>query len=316
VTDTATRPAPGRQHDVEDWLNGHHIPWRYEPDLAVGDVDANASLANQARLEALSEEVVDRYAADMERGDTFPPIVVNRIRSRRGERLVLVGGNHRLTAALRAGVPTLAAYVIDAPPELVFRLTIEDNRRHGYPPTESERTMQAAHLVALGYSRGDAAAICGISIDKVQRHFAVTDVDTRASGLGIARWERVPKTTRYRLGAVRSDTVFEAIARHVIDGTLANVVTVIGELVARANKAATDADALAIVEHTVATAKAKGDGRSNTARSRLLGGLGTVRFTDPAEVAGSCATSVQRVDLAKRIDDTIRHLQAVKKALG
>lgn len=313
VTDT---PVAAGHADIERWLADRHVPFEYHPALPVADVDANASLANQARLEALNEEVVDRYAADMERGDQFPPIVVNRVRNKRGERLVLIGGNHRLTAAGRAGVTHLAAYVVDAPADIVFRLTIEDNRRHGYPPSEQERIMQAAHLATLGYTRADAAAICGVSTDKVQRHFAVADVDTRAGRLGIARWERVPKTTRYRLGAVRSDVVFAAIARHVIDGSLANVVTTIGELIARANRAATDADALTILEHTVATVRAKGDGRSNTARSRLLGGLGTVRFTDPAEVAASCATVVQRADLTKRIDDAIKHLQAVKKALG
>lgn len=306
--------------DIEAWLDERHVAYEFHPALSVSDVDAGASLANQARLEALNEEVVDRYAADMERGDHFPPIIVNKVRGRRATRLVLIGGNHRLTAAMRAKIPTLPAYVVEAEPEMVVRLTFEDNRRHGFPPSEEERLFQAAHLVATGYSQTQAAEVCGVSLGKLNRALSLQGADQRAKDLGVKSWTSMPKTTRWRLGAVQSDPVFAGAAQLAVDTAMqANDIY---ELVTRLNKCRSDKDGLELVaaEREIRSAAAQETGggaiRKSTARSKLLGGLSVVRYIDPKEAAAACSTDVQKVDLVKKVDDAIRHLQAVKKALG
>src|SRR5689334_10226051 len=89
----------GRRPDVEAWLAERHVPYTFDPALEVGSVDQVASLANQARLEPLDPDVVERYAADMARGDHFPPVLARQ----QGKKIVLLGGNHRLAAARDAG---------------------------------------------------------------------------------------------------------------------------------------------------------------------------------------------------------------------
>lgn len=306
----------GHHPEIEAWLAARHVTWLYDPALAVKAVDAIASLANQARLEPLDEEVVDRYSADMARGDVFPPIIANRVRTKRSERLVLIGGNHRLAAATRAKVATLAAYVIEAEPETVARLTIEDNRRHGLPPSEEERLFQAAHLVANGYTLAGAGEVCGVSDGKVQRYVSLRSTDERARRLGIKRWDKVSRSSRWRLGIIRSDPVFAAAAVLVVDGLFA--AGIVAELVARINAARSEEEAFAVIASTeeVQRAKLQSTTQRATPRSKLLGGLATVRHLDPADIKASCASPVQRADTLKRIDDTIRHLQAVRKVLG
>jgi hypothetical protein len=317
VTDV---PAIAGHPDIEAWLDDRRVHWTFVPELAVDSIDAAASLANQARLEPLNEEVVDRYAADMERGDRFPPIIVNRVVTRRGERLVLVGGNHRLAGAGRAKRSTLAAYVVEAEPDMVVRLTFEDNRRHGLPPSEEERLFQAAHLVATGYSQGQAAEVCGVSVGKLQRAMSLQGADRRAHDLGVKRWSTMPKTTRWRLGNIQADPVFATAAQLAVDTAMDS--KAIFELVTRLNSCRSEADALAAVateaEAMTERAQASGGGaiRKATPRSKFLSGLGSVRHLQPVDIAAACATPVQAADLSKRIDDTIKHLQAVKKALA
>lgn len=315
VTETAAELI-GRRPDVEAWLDERHVKWMFDGALPLRKVDAIASMANQARLEPLNEEVVDRYAADMERGDQFPPIVVNKVTTKRGTRLVLVGGNHRLAAAGRANVATLPAYVVEAEPEMVVRLTFEDNRRHGLPPGEEERLFQASHLVANGYTYAAAADVCGVAVGKVQRFIATRETDERAKRLSVRGWTKAPKTSRWRLGMIRSDPVFQAAATLAIDGLFSN--SVVMELVTKINAARSEEEAFGVIasEEEVQRAKIQAATSRSTPRSKFLAGLATARHLDPAEIKAACATPVHKADVVKRIDDTIRHLQAVRRELG
>ena len=64
-------------------------------EIAFADIDVESSKHNQARFLALHEETVLAYAAAMEQGDVFPPIIVT---GTKGKYLVL-DGNHRIAAA-------------------------------------------------------------------------------------------------------------------------------------------------------------------------------------------------------------------------
>lgn len=311
----ADMPAAGHP-DIEAWLDERRVAWTYHPQLAVDQVDRLAGLNNQARLEPLSDEVVDRYAADMERGDQFPPIIVRRV----GKKLVPIGGNHRLAAAGRAKRAALAAYEIVCEPETALRLSYEDNRRHGLPPSEDERLAQAVHLVGTGYTHAQAAEVCGVHRSKLGAAIARQRADQRALDLGVKGWGTLTKGIRARFENVRSDPVFKEAAQLAVDARMSPAD--VERLVGRINQARSDADALALVgieaEQQAAAAQqtANGTVRKTTARSKLLTSMGGVLAADPQTVRQSCATDDQRRQLRARVTDALTKLAEIHKALA
>ena len=95
-----------RQPDVETWLDSIETAWSYVDELDLAAVDEKASLRNQARLEPLDDDTVERYAADMTRGDVFPPVIVRS----KNSRLVVLGGNHRYHAAKRSRPSSMSVW--------------------------------------------------------------------------------------------------------------------------------------------------------------------------------------------------------------
>lgn len=321
MTDTATATDALRDPRIEAWLNERHTTWTWDPNIPLDTIDQAASLANQARLEALDPDVVDRYTADMARGDQFPPIVVHQ-RSARTKKLTVIGGNHRTTAARNAGITHLPGYVVVAEPETVVTLTYEDNRRHGLPPSDAERVAQAIHLIDTGnYTQEQAAALVGIPAPKISQARSIVKADRRATDLGVGpTFTSLPKQARYHLGQVRSDPVFEQAARLAADAGM--TVAAVADLVGTLKTAASDEAALTILggelEDRRGDIQRKGGGTGKTkatARTRLSAALVTIQFTKPSEVAAACATNQQRTELAKRLREAAIQLMAIAKGL-
>lgn len=304
-----------RRAEIEAWLDERRVKWEFIDQLPVDQIDRIASLGNQARLDPLSEEVVDRYAADMERGDLFPPIVVRRS----GKRLILIGGNHRTAAAERTQRAALPAYVIDVEPEMAVRLTYEDNRRHGLPPSEEERIYQAVHLVNNGYTQTAAADTVGVSAKKLAQAIGAARADRRAAEHRIKGWERIPKSVRWRIDQLRSDPVFAAAAQLVCDTNMATSDSFV--LITKLNNTRSEADALTVIDLEAqqragqAQRSAGGVIRKATPRSRLLTALGTIAGLNGGDIAASCATPDQRAQLKRQVRSTITALEAVAKEL-
>lgn len=324
MTDTTTGTDVLRDPRIEAWLDERHTTWHWNPTIPIDTIDQAASLANQARLEALDPDVVDRYAADMARGDQFPPIVAHR-RSTRSRRLVLIGGNHRLAAAHQAGLTTLPGYIVEAEPETVVTLTYEDNRRHGLPPSDAERVAQAIHLIDTGnYTQEAAAALVGIPAPKISTARSIVKADRRATDMGLGpTFTSMPKSARYQLGQLRSDPVFDQAARLAADAGM--TVTAISELVSSLTRAGSDQAALEIIgtEQEVRRTdiqnrggRSGGGKRVVSARAQLAGALSKILYeTSPAEVAAACATGQQRADLNKQIKAAATKLFEISKAL-
>jgi ParB-like chromosome segregation protein Spo0J len=313
TTEPATLDATGQ------WLNELEIPFELVDPLDFGTIDEKASLRNQARFEAIDEDVVDRYVGDMERGDRFPPIIVRK--RPRSATLVVLAGNHRVAAARKAGV-TLSAYVIECTDEMAFRISVEDNRRHGLPPSDEERIAQATHLIALGWTQASAAACVGVSAGKIQRSQQSAAANQRAVELGVKGFEALPQSSRWRLAAIKSDPAFTAAAQLAVDAALTT--TEVFDLVSQVQEARSDNAAVAHVDDQRRAAldrvQLKKSGRetshmSTTPRTKLLRSLTEVTLLDPAAVASSTLPD-QRQDLSKRIHRAIEHLLVVDKMLG
>jgi ParB-like chromosome segregation protein Spo0J len=307
-----------RQPDVEEWLGDIETRWRYEVELDLKLVDEKASLRNQARIEPLDPDVVERYEADMRRGDYFPPIIVRE----KNSRLVVLGGNHRYTAAKRAKRP-LPAYIVDCTDEQALRIAYEDNRRHGLPPSPAERIRQAQHLVALGYTQAAAAKLVGITENRLQRAIAADEFGRRCRTLEVVPVpEHLPETTKARLMALRADPVFIDAVDLANDADLPT--DAVYKLVTDCNKARSEAAARDHVRNARAlnadliARKQAGDGRRNAAkgnaRSRLARSLTEVCLLDPADVTRATLPD-QRRAMFDHIRRAVAHLEAIDTEL-
>lgn len=297
VTTAPTLDAAGRDLATEAWLDSLGVAWHFDPVFGFDHIDWAASKANQARLEPLNDDVVERYTADYERGDVFPPVLLRHPRAR--PLATLIGGNHRLTAASRAGRRNHAAYVLDVDDDLdALRLAYLDNRRHGLAPSDDERVLQAAHLIAAqGISQAEAAAIVGLSIGKLNRGMAVIKADERAKALGIDAWPTLAKTVRWRLSSLASDPVFEAATRLAVYSEMGaeDAYSLVRQLMAVDD----DVEAMHIVgevEEAMSERRRGTGGRSlkATPRSRMLESLRIVASLDAGAIVAACTTDDHR----------------------
>src|SRR5581483_3390576 len=267
----------------------------------------------------LDADVVERYAADMERGDRFPPLLAL---ARPRRKPMLLGGNHRYTAAVKAARSTLPVYVVDAEPETATRLMYEDNRRHGLPPSDDERVAQAIHLIDTGWTQAAACECVGITVGKVQTMQFAVRAERRARTMGIGGFAALPKYAKARLAGIRSDPAFGEASKLVIATGMAS--TELQEFVSKVNACRSDQDALRLVATETdrlresIQRKAGGDTtrRPPTARARMLTAIGLLGGCDPIDVTAGCASKDQAaslgrqlVDVRKRIDATLAELQ-------
>lgn len=318
VTTAPALDAAGRHAPTEAWLDERGIAWTFEPAMALGRIDRAASLANQARLEPLDEDVVERYAADYERGDRFPPLIV--YPKGRDGAVVLIGGNHRTAGATKAKRKTHPAYVVTVTDDQVLPLTYEDNRRHGLPPSDEERVLQALHLIgARGLTQDEAAAVVGLSVFKMRQGVGLAKAERRAKEAGVAGWSSLPKTARWRLSSVESDAVFGEAARLAVMHEMgaADVDT----LVRQVNAAHDNHEALAIIGETEEALTERPHRRyssragMNTPRARMLEALRIVASLDPIAIVRGCADADQRKVLHDQILRAARVMGTVAEKL-
>lgn len=263
ATATPELTTDGRDLVLEHWLDDHHVQWTYDPALDLATVDVTKSLANQARVsEPLIEDVVDRYRADYERGDRFPPIIVRRT-SPRAKKVVVLGGNHRRAGAAAAGVATHPAYVVECTDELALTIMYDDNRRHGMPPTKAERCAQGAHLIDNGWSQAEAAAQVGVSQPTLSNYLNVARTARRAKSLQVARpWDTLTTGTKEALARIPADPVFVEAVKVAAAAEFTAAET--NAMVQQIRKARSEADALATVAAALDTNRA----RIQTARAK------------------------------------------------
>jgi ParB-like chromosome segregation protein Spo0J len=320
VTMAKAQPDIVGNADIEAWLTERSVQWEFNPTLPLDRVDRARSLTNQARLEPLNQEVVDRYTADMNRGDQFPPVIALDAGGR--GKLRLLGGNHRLWAHVAAGHKTLPAYVVKAEPEMAMRLTYEDNRRHGLPPSDDERIIQAIHLIDTGWTQEAAAACVGVPSPRISQERTMIKAARRAKDLGldIDAFNALQRNARYHLGRLRSDPVFVEASALAIKARMS--VDQVKELCTRLQDAKSDNDAMQVIgleeESLRDRIQRTGGGkakRTRTPRVDVLMGMRQIRNRAADAVLGSIPSPEARAALRKEVDETIEHLEGLRKVL-
>lgn len=306
-----------RTDPLERYLVDLGVAYTRNEQLPLDEIDGIKSLTNQARVRPLDQPTVERYALDLDAGDTFPPIIV--WRRSPTSKLMLLGGNHRYAAHRRLERPTIDAYIVECDELTATRITYEDNRNHGLSLTQDERIAHATHLIDLGVKVAKAARIAGLSNNMISRAIAVTRTDRRALelGLNVQDFTKIPKTGRSRLGDIKPDNVFAeaakvCIAAHATPDEIYTLVTTI-------NAAATINTALAVIdERRNRWAHRSGRGRKakGAPNYKLADACFTVTTLPVNDIVRSCATNDERAALARRCSETVVHLSKVIANLG
>lgn len=287
------------------------VTWSFT-DLDVDSIDLPSSSTLQYRLTDIDEPTVDRYAADMTRGDVFPAVAVRDVRGK----LSLIGGNHRRAAAVKAGIPTLPAYVITCTAAQARQLAYEDNRTHGLPLKPSERATLSARLVLIdGMSQTEAAAVTGSTAQLVAMAVSAERAARRAAELGCPPLGDMAFQSKACLATIEDDGLFAETVRTVLSTGMGG--TSIQTLCSRIKAAPTLDDAFDRVDAVAAARQGHSGGRGVVRNdlTRLADAAFALLDVDPKKAAAAVAdtdTAVWR----DRIKRAARHLMAIDQAIG
>lgn len=302
---------------LEEWIESHGNSYELKS-IPIGGINQTRSLSNQSRFQALDEGTVITYAAAMERGDKFPPIVVYMLNGA----YVVIDGNHRVSAANLAALTSLDAYVVTDPTERQIQtMTFEANAKHGLPSSPEERIEHGLFLMDAGVSMKDAAALVNLALATLTQAAAKQRANRRYGQLGIDRWDTIAASNRSRLSNIRNDTVFTAASKLAIEAKLGG--PAINDLVTEINKANSETEQLAVVDtvrsQAMAVITSTAGGRVPTPISllRLSRSLAYSDGVDPAELPKAVAglTRDQQKALSARVTRTVLIMIEAKRVL-
>jgi hypothetical protein len=273
---------PAVSQQIEQMLRARSIEFDFEPNVLISEIrDAEG---NQVRLteHRAPKDQVTKYSIAMKHGAQFPAIVLN-------DRLERIDGNTRLEAHIKNGDTTIPAYICHGLTPLEARsLSVELNQSNGLAMTEEEirRFVDGAVLEGQHADIRSLSRMTGISDTKIARWVAETQFKTRADREGIDQRhvDVLPPSTRAALNVARLAAPFRAITQLAAEARMP--AAAVKKLVAQANAAPSESDALAVVaaerDARIGEIRAVGSGFSprDTRRSRgsaqHIGGL--VRF--------------------------------------
>ena len=136
-------------------LDGMGVAWEMKH-IEHAQINVGESRQNGARRQRLDESAVADYRESMQRGDTFPMIVVCKISGSTG--YVIAGGNHRHAAFVGLSKNPIPAMCCSVSAVQFAILSRRLNRTNGKRETRADRIKQAAELVAVYGLTQDAAA--------------------------------------------------------------------------------------------------------------------------------------------------------------
>ena len=136
-------------------LDGMGVAWEVKH-IDHWQINVGESRQNGARRHRLDESAVADYRESMQRGDTFPMIVVCKISGSTG--YVIAGGNHRHAAIAGLSKLLFPAMCCSVSAVQFAILSRRLNRTNGKRETRADRIKQAAELVAVYGLTQQAAA--------------------------------------------------------------------------------------------------------------------------------------------------------------
>lgn len=310
---------PACSEQVESWLTARGVKFKPCRRIPLDQVKHKESRRNQARAEALDPEVVDRYTVAVRAGEEFPPVVVYKS----GSGFMIIDGNHRDEAHVRAGAESIVAYEVaeDTPSHIIELLTVEANARHGQPTDTPWRIRQALHLLATGEHDADTVtAALGVTTSQITTARRMAKADERARRVGLYNWDALPATTKAILASLTTDPVFVAVAEAVIDTSMP--ADDVKQFVKQVRAANSEADSLRIAGEVADQRKSRigavKKGRKQTLanpRNRVMAALGAVSALTPAELPRLFHTEWDRKEVANRCASAAMVLMEMEEVL-
>jgi hypothetical protein len=282
---------PAVSQQIEQMLKARSIDFDFEPNVQISEIrDAEG---NQVRLteHRAPKDQVDKYAVAMKHGATFPAVVLN-------DRLERIDGNTRLEACIKNGDETVPAYICHGLTPLEARsLSVELNQSNGLAMTEEEirRFIDGAVLEGQHADLRTLSRMTGVRDTKIARWVAETQYKARAEREGIAERHvnALAPSTRAALHATRLAAVFCSLTQLAAEARMP--VAQVKKIVAQANAAPSEYEALAVVEaerdaradeiRAVASGFSPRDNRRSKGSAQHIGGLARFEVDDLLDVA-------------------------------
>lgn len=256
--------------------------------VAFDEIDNAASLRNQARIEPLTEERVDRYAASRAAGAVFPATIVGRNGKKK---LITADGNHRHAALRQSHDDGTWAYVFKYSSDGEFRgiADLANARLNGAENSLQERLMHAAHHVDNGVPLNKAGALFGVTAKQISAYQAAQKARARLHDLGIharSYSDLSDSTLGVLSGAAVDDALRPALAAIRSGIKITDIKSALREASkeARSDRERTERQLAAIKEleesHSKASASVlvKGEQKKrDTTRMRLSGALQVIK---------------------------------------
>lgn len=282
---------PSVSQQIEQMLKARSIEFDFEPNVQISEIrDAEG---NQVRLteHRAPKEQVEKYAVAMKHGATFPAVVLN-------DRLERIDGNTRLDARIKNGDETTPAYICHGLTPLEARsLSVELNQSNGLAMTEEEirRFVDGAVREGQHADLRTLSRMTGVKDSKIARWVAETQFKARAERENIddRHVSVLAPSTRAALHPARLAAVFRNATQLAADARM--TVADVKKLVAQANAASSESEALAVVEaerelradeiRAVASGFSPRDDRRSKGSAQHLGGLARFHVDDLLDVA-------------------------------
>jgi hypothetical protein len=276
---------------IEQMLKARSIDFDFEPNVQISDIRDVEGIQVRLTEHRAPKDQVAKYAVAMKHGATFPAIVLN-------DRLERIDGNTRLEARIKNGDDTIPAYIChDLTPLDARSLSVELNQSNGLAMTEEEirRFIEGAVDEGQHADLRSLSRMTGVRDTKIARWVAETQFKIRAEREDIAERfvTELPPSTRAALQASRLASVFREITQLAAESRMP--AAEVKKLVAQANGASSESDALAVVHavrdarsgeiRAVASGFSPRDNRRSKGSAQHIGGLTRFEVEDLLDVA-------------------------------
>lgn len=247
-------------HDTlaEQVLNKWEVKFRVAV-VRIDEIDLAASADNHARIrgKAVDSEVIQDYGLALERGDTFPRVVLLKASAGK-KKYVIMGGNHRVRAADLNGDEEIEAYVFESTDKVQADLIPRQlNVGLGITCSKEEAVEHAIYAInSYGYTTKRAAEEWGLREDYLKRKISTSKMAEKLAKYGVNA-RRLPEATLAKLNAISDNVnVLAAAGRAILSQGMSGEEAAV--FVNEVKAAETEADRMAVVSQRTKATSAPG----------------------------------------------------------
>lgn len=222
---------------IEAKLQNWNIAYDYLPAFDLDQLEVVEVAQVRFAEHRINPAQVEEYRQQMLNGATFPPLVVMHPN-------IVVDGNTRRSAAMKARIKTMPAFIARFPSTALARaFAAAVNQTGGRRLAADEARASAQALLEANYTEEAVALEIGYSRTQVGKWKTEMAFAERARQTGIAHAvDEVKRAQQHQLGQIKSHPVFAEATRVVMDLNPTN--KDVADLVKIAKEAHSDADGL------------------------------------------------------------------------